>query len=97
MSLMIGDLLDIGVDMDSLETGVNSFVIKIWLEDSADESGHPVWRGRITHVASGQHRFIVHLDEINSFIWPYLEKMGVRPKFYRRLVRWLQDRRLSFE
>ena len=59
---------------DLYEIKTQAFVIRIWLEDSLR------WRGHITHVPSGERRYIEDLSEIDDFIWPYLEKMGVQHK-----------------
>jgi hypothetical protein len=76
--------------MDDPGANIHSFVIKIWLEETMGESGRVVWRGRITHVSSGERRLIKHLNEIHSFVWPYLETVGVKPNIGRRVGRWLQ-------
>lgn len=55
-----------------------SFIIRIWLEETAQEVGVAKWRGHITHVPSGTQRYIEDLGEIPTFIAPYLGKMGVR-------------------
>jgi hypothetical protein len=64
--------------MDSYETTTHPFIIKIWLEETAEEAGQAVWRGHVTHVPSGERRYIKNLDEIRAFIAPYLEDMGVK-------------------
>ena len=76
-----------------LDADMHSFVVKIWLEDK-EEAGQVVWRGRITHVASGERRFVKDMNEISSVIWAHLQKMGVRPSFGWRLLCWLSDRKL---
>ena len=83
--------------MDDSGTNIQSFVIKIWLEETTTESGQVVWRGRITHVSSGERRLIKHLSEIQSFIWPYLETVGVKPDIGRRVGRWLKQWYLSLK
>jgi len=67
---------DVGIGLP--ETITHSFIIKIWLEESADEVNRATWRGHITQVPSGERRYLVNLDEIKIFILPYLEEMGVR-------------------
>ncbi len=56
----------------------HSFIIKIWLEEVADEADQAVWRGHITHVPSGERRYVKTLEDIATFIVPYLEAMGVK-------------------
>ena len=33
-----------------------SFIVRIWVEETAEESGRSSWRGHITHVPSGERR-----------------------------------------
>jgi hypothetical protein len=64
--------------MDLIEFNTHSFIVKIWLEETAEEAGQARWRGHITHVPSGERRYVQDLDDIAAFIAPYLEKMGVK-------------------
>ena len=56
------------------ETAIHSFVIRLWLEEIAEETGEPWWRGHITHVPGNQRQYIEDLDEIKQFIVPYLQQ-----------------------
>lgn len=62
------------------ESDTDSFVVKIWLEQSSEEAGRAIWRGRITHVPSGEYRYFKRLDEAAAFITLYLHKLGVSPE-----------------
>ncbi len=64
--------------MDEIESEAQSFIIRIWVEERAEEGGLGVWRGQITHVSGGERRYLKNLDEIRDFISPYLESMGVK-------------------
>ena len=75
--------------MDILESSTHSFVIKIWLEETVEETGRTVWRGHITHVSSGERRFIKNLSEIHLFVTPYLQEAGVKLGLRERLISWL--------
>ena len=57
-----------------------SFVIRIGIEETVQEAGTATWRGHITHVPSGERRYVEDLAKIPAFIAPYLEKM--------RLLHW---------
>ncbi len=64
--------------MDLPESDTHSFIIKIWLEETAEEAGWAIWRGHITHVPDGKRRYLKEIDEITAFIAPYLQEMGVK-------------------
>jgi hypothetical protein len=59
------------------ELALQSFIIRIWLEETAEEAGRATWRGHVTHVSSGKRQYIEDLHRIPAFIGPYLEAMGV--------------------
>lgn len=58
---------DVGIDS-------HAFVIRIWLEEVANNDNPVLWRGQITHVLDRQHRYFQDLPSILSFIEPYLEQ-----------------------
>jgi hypothetical protein len=67
------------------ERDVHSFIVKIWLEESIEESAGAKWRGHITHVPTGERRYFQKLSVIGDFITPYLEHIGVKFGILRRL------------
>ena len=75
--------------MDPFETSTHSFIIKIWREWTGTQPGHATWRGSITHVPSGERRYLHDLKDILTFIKPYLEQMGVQQHRYQRIRGWL--------
>ena len=79
--------------MELLEPNTHSFIVKVWLEETAEEAGRTTWRGHVTHVPSGERRYVQNLDDIVAFIAPYLKGMGVRFQKRWPMQRWL--RRLS--
>lgn len=76
--------------MDETESAAQSFIVRVWVEERAEEGGHGVWRGHITHVSSGRRHYLKNLDEIGDFIAPYLEITGVKPKRRWRIRQWLR-------
>jgi len=62
----------------SAEFNVHSFIVKVWLEDDATINSGGIWHGHITHVPSGDRRYLKNLGEIIVFIEPYLKAMGIR-------------------
>lgn len=77
-------------DDSAEEADAQSFIIKVWIEDRAGPTDRGVWRGRITHVPSYEHRYLKSLSEIEDFITPYLEVMGAKPDIRWRLGHWLK-------
>ena len=71
------------------ERDVHSFIVKIWLEETIEESVRAEWRGHITHVPSGERRYFQKLSAIGDFIMPYLERIGVKFGILRRLRNFL--------
>jgi hypothetical protein len=55
------------------EEQTHSFVIRLWLEEVQEDMGSVVWRGHITHVASGERSYLKELDSISGFIEPFLD------------------------
>lgn len=68
-----------------IEPNTQAFVVKIWLENPAGGAEQVIWRSHITHVASGQRRYLTNLRGIHDFFASYLYKMGVRPPLFWRL------------
>ncbi|NWJ48684.1 MAG: hypothetical protein HXX08_22720 [Chloroflexi bacterium] len=71
--------------MDQIESNTHSFIIKVWLEETAVETHKPLWHGYISHVGSGRRRYLKNLDEIKPFLAGYLSEMGVKLGFWARL------------
>jgi hypothetical protein len=79
--------------MASIQPNTHSFIIKVWVNDVGQTKGRIVWQGRITHVPSGHLRHFVKVDEIASFVMPYLQQLGVKPTWSWRIRHWLRRTR----
>ena len=79
--------------MEPLESTSQSFIVKVWVEDTTEKGGHGVWHGHITHVSSSRRRYLKNLNEIGDFIAPYLEAMDVKLAMRWRRRRWLRSLR----
>jgi len=81
--------------MDLGESQLHSFIIKFWLEDPLENTTPTAWRGKITHVPGGEHRYIKSIDEMADFITSYLKWSGDETPSQgpiRRLIRRLKRR-----
>jgi len=74
-----------------------SFIVRVWLEETAEEAGEAAWRGCVTCVPNGTQQYIQDLDEIPRFIAPYLVAMGVRLGERPRIQRWLEKLRIHLD
>ncbi len=83
--------------MDLLGSSNHSFIIRIWIEETAEEAGRVVWRGQIVHVPSGERRHVQDLDSITAFIAKYLDAMGVKHPVRWQVRQWLHQLRLHFK
>jgi hypothetical protein len=70
------------------DSHIHSFITKIWLEEPAEGARRAKWRGLITHVPSGERRYLEDLDDIKTVILPYLRDMGVRLGLASHLRLW---------
>ena len=68
--------------------GDHSFIVRVWLEELAEDAGQGAWRGNIIHVASGKRRYLRELNDITEFIAPYLLEWGVDSGMGGRVKRW---------
>lgn len=63
--------------MEPHKTTIHSFIIRLWLEETAEETTPIKWRGYITHIPSGKQLYLKSLDEITHFIHAYLSTLGI--------------------
>lgn len=77
--------------MEPYETA-QSFVVKIWVEETDGTARRARWRGHITHVPSAERRYLRTLEDVTAFMVPYLERMGVTLTTRWRVRQWLGRR-----
>ena len=64
---------------DQLELERHSFIIKIWFEEVGAAASQKKWRGHITHVGTGERRYVEGLRDISSFVQGHLAALGAEP------------------
>lgn len=62
--------------MDLPDSRVHSFIVKLWLEEAGDQPEAARWHGYITHVPSGERRYLQELGDIVTFVKPYVAEIG---------------------
>ncbi|MDZ4720588.1 MAG: hypothetical protein SH847_19210 [Roseiflexaceae bacterium] len=71
-----------------IEPNTHTFVVKIWREETTSSADYVAWRGHITHVASGQRRYVTSLGELHLFIGLYLRELNVQLPLFWRIYQW---------
>jgi len=64
---------------DLSEPTLQSFIVRVWSEESLDGRRTLTWRGCVVHVPSGKQRYITELNEVTAFIASYVEREGASP------------------
>jgi hypothetical protein len=62
-----------------------SFLVRIW---KRSRSGSPGWRGRVTHVQSGDKKNFLEFGEMLVFIATHASVSVRRGRWQRYLLRW---------
>lgn len=60
--------------MDVFEIDTQSFIVKIWVDESTEPSDELIWCGQITHVLSGERFDLQSLDDIGAFMNLFLRE-----------------------
>lgn len=63
--------------MDAQELLTQSFIIKFWGDDTGAQADHQDCHGQITHVISGKQFCIKNLEDIETFILPFLNELDI--------------------
>lgn len=60
-----------------IEPQIDSFIVKIWIEEHPDKAGQVKWRGYIVHVPSSKRVYLKSLNTVAEFIAEHLLYRGV--------------------
>lgn len=71
----------------------DAFMIRFWLEDTAQNNKATPWHGQITHVSSGESRYIKDLHGLLDYAVHFLKSMGARIGWDWRIRSWLTQGR----
>ncbi|HEX8073061.1 MAG TPA: hypothetical protein VF546_24150 [Pyrinomonadaceae bacterium] len=56
---------------------VHSFIVKLWLDEAEGTTDPDRLHGHITHVPSGERRYLKDIDGIPDFVMYHLKLVGV--------------------
>jgi hypothetical protein len=68
-----------------------SFMVRIWIEETAQEAGRTIWRGYIRHIPSGERHYIRSPNDVGRFAAQQLESIGVHTSVRRQITHWLEQ------
>ena len=74
---------------EPFEPQTHSFLVRLWLEKTTTQDGEAVWRGHITHVASGTRHYVKHPSKIVAVIATYLYPADSTMSWRDRIEQWL--------
>lgn len=60
-------------EWDRYRSPSHSFILRVWREESVEDSKRPAWRGHITHVMSGDRGYVQDIEGIEHFLAPYFK------------------------
>ncbi len=80
-----------GRAMVSIESNTHAFILKIWLEETPEDTTGARWRGHITHAYTGDRCYLQELEDIIAFVAPYLAGMEVKLRRTTRLALWFNS------
>jgi hypothetical protein len=52
----------------SFEDDTQVFIVRFWRESRELEGAHPIWRGSVEHVPSGQRVYVKNYKEVEDAI-----------------------------
>jgi len=76
------------------QDNTHSFILKVWVEGSSKDGKPVIWRGHITHVPSGERRYLKDMGDIALYVASYLEEVNAKPDRWRRMRQWLNKWKL---
>lgn len=79
--------------MDEPHPNGHSFVVKVWPKKVEDSDRDASWRGSVTHVKTGERRYLESLTEVPGVIAPYVVENGGTLDLRTRLCLWMESLR----
>ena len=73
---------------ETIQDVPESFIVRVWLEEAARPPHRAPWRGHITHVPTGDRKYVEDLQGIAAFIASYLDRMQARLQLWWRVRQW---------
>lgn len=78
--------------IDASDAPLQSFIVRIWVETSAQPGFCAQWRGSVQHVNSGDKRYVDDMEEIVAFFESHLAQHDIQRKpaeraWWRKLLR----------
>jgi hypothetical protein len=59
------------------EPETHTFLVRVWIEATIEETRRIIWRGQITHLPDERRQYVHEFEEIRDFIGRYLMQEGI--------------------
>ena len=76
-------------EAEAPDDGRHSFIVRLWLEEDAEERRPAAWSGQIAHVKSNRRCYFKDPNRLSRFLALYLVEMKARLSMAWRIRLWL--------
>jgi hypothetical protein len=66
--------------LESFEEDTQVFIVRFWRESRELASAHPVWRGSVEHMPSGQRIYVKNFKEVESVMSSFVPREELNEK-----------------
>ena len=73
-----------------MDENIHVFTLRFWREPREVKSAKPKWRGVIVHLASGKKKYFENLDDVLTFIVPFIVDTGLMADQTDESAKWFE-------
>jgi hypothetical protein len=66
--------------LESFEEDTQVFIVRFWRESRELEGAHPIWRGSVEHMPSGQRIYVKNFKEVERVMSSFVPREELNEK-----------------
>jgi hypothetical protein len=66
--------------LESFEEDTQVFIVRFWRESRELEGAHPIWRGSVEHMPSGQRIYVKNFKEVERVMSSFVPREELNGK-----------------
>jgi hypothetical protein len=66
--------------LESFEEDTQVFIVRFWRESRELEGAHPIWRGSVEHMPSGQRTYVKNFKEVEGVMSSFVPREELNGK-----------------